>query len=87
MPIRSKVKRNQNNQTKMTPRPKRTCYFCDNKVLPTYTDSVTLKKFTSDRAKINPHGRSGVCSKHQRLLTKEIKHARHLSLLPFVARV
>lgn len=29
--------------------------------------------------------RTGVCAKHQRILTREIKKARHLALLPFAA--
>ncbi|MBI2026013.1 MAG: 30S ribosomal protein S18, partial [Candidatus Levybacteria bacterium] len=31
--------------------------------------------------------RSGLCTKHQKKLTVEVKHARHLALLPFVVRV
>lgn len=59
------------------------CAFCEGDKVPTYTDSVVLKRFLSDRARILPASRSGVCSKHQRKLTREIKRARHLSLLPF----
>lgn len=60
------------------------CLFCKEGKDPTYTDTVTLKRFISDRGRINPRARSGVCSKHQRRLAQEIKRARHLSLLPFV---
>ncbi len=70
-----------------TPRPKPSCAFCDNKTTPTYTDTAALKKFISDRAKIVARGRSGLCSHHQRQVATEIKHARHLSLMPFIARV
>lgn len=66
---------------------KRTCYFCDKGSYPAYTDAVTLKKFMSDRQRIVNHLRSGNCNKHQRALTREIKRARHLALLPFIARV
>lgn len=66
---------------------KKPCFFCKSKTLPTYTDLVTLRKFTNDRAKINPKTRSGVCSKHQRAVAKNIKYARHLSMLPFVPKV
>ena len=68
-------------------RPKKTCLFCDNKTEASYTDSVVLKKFISDRAKIVGRSRTGLCSKHQRQVTQQIKYARHLSLLPFIARV
>lgn len=75
-------------------RPKRFCLFCKNerdpsgnKSTPSYTDIATLKRFLTDRAKIVPKQRSGVCSKHQRLVAKNIKYARHLSLLPFTPKV
>ncbi len=66
---------------------KKVCFFCENNKKPTYTDSQTLRKFMSDRSRIVSHLRSGVCSKHQRGVSKEIKHARHLALLPFVAKI
>lgn len=56
-------------------------------MVPSYTDTVSLKRFVSSRAKIVPKLRSGACSKHQRALTREIKRARHLSLLPFTLQV
>jgi small subunit ribosomal protein S18 len=59
------------------------CLFCKSKNNPVYTDVATLKKFINDRSRINPKAKSGVCSKHQRFLTKHIKYARHLALLPF----
>ena len=68
-------------------RTKKGCFFCQNNKLPNFTDSVTLRRFMSDRSRIVPKLRSGVCSKHQRLLTREIKYARHLALLPFVPSV
>lgn len=66
---------------------KRGCNFCQNKASPAYTDVATLKRYVSDRGKIVPKARSGVCSKHQRQVTKGIKHARHLALLPFTPKV
>ena len=41
-------------------------------------------RYVSDRAKIEPRRKSGVCAKHQRALSTAIKRARHLALLPFV---
>ncbi len=70
-----------------TARPKKTCFFCQNKTIPSYSDIVTLKRFTTDRAKIVPKLRSSLCSKHQRFATRQIKYARHLSLLPFTPKV
>ncbi len=63
---------------------KKVCFFCENQKEPTYTDSGQLKKFMSDRTRIIGRARNGACSKHQRAITKEIKYARHLALLPFV---
>lgn len=61
------------------------CYFCENKKLPDYKEFETLKKFISDRGKIQAANRTGICAKHQRRLSRAIKRARHLALLPFVS--
>lgn len=68
-------------------RVKKVCNFCQNKSKPTYTDLGVLRRFLTDRAKIVNKERSGVCSKHQRGVAKNIKYARHLALLPFVPKV
>lgn len=65
----------------------KSCTFCDKGIRPTYTDSAALRRFMSARGKIVPRQRSGVCSKHQRALAREIKRARDLALLPFTLRV
>jgi len=59
------------------------CLFCKQGLEPSYKDYNNLFKFISDRAKIVGKDRTGVCSKHQRVLGGEIKRARHLGLLPF----
>ncbi len=66
---------------------KKMCVFCQTNTLPTYTNTQALRKFVSDRAKIVPRARTGTCNKHQRAVSKQVKYARHLSLMPFVARV
>ena len=66
---------------------RKTCYFCESKTIPSYTDLNALRKFLTERGKIVPKLRSGACSKHQRRLTTQIKYARHLALLPFTPRV
>lgn len=68
-------------------RSKRGCLFCQNESVPSYTDLNTLRRFLTDRAKILPRGRSGLCATHQRAVSKNIKYARHLALLPFVPKV
>ncbi len=62
------------------------CFFCKQKKEPDYKDIETLKHFTTERGKIISRLDSGVCQKHQRLLSKAIKQARFLALLPFVVR-
>ena len=63
------------------------CLFCEKKILPDYKEPQILKRFITERGKMLSRARNGVCSKHQRKLTREIKRARHLALLPFVAQI
>jgi len=65
--------------------PKRkVCGFCVDKVETIeYKDSSKLRRFISDRGKIEPRRRTGTCAKHQRSLAIAIKRARHLALLPY----
>lgn len=68
------------------PQVKKQCYFCSNKLSTVdYKDAQTLRRFMSPHAKILNHNRTGTCPKHQRMVTKALKHARHMALLPFVA--
>ena len=63
---------------------KRVCAFCENsKQRINYKEYKFLKKFLTDQAKIIPGFVTGVCAKHQRQLTKAIKQARNIALLPF----
>ncbi len=65
---------------------KRVCYFCVNKMDEIdYKDVGLLSKFITERCKILPGRASGNCAKHQRALTKVIKKARMMALLPFTA--
>ncbi|MFH1833302.1 MAG: 30S ribosomal protein S18 [Candidatus Levyibacteriota bacterium] len=61
------------------------CYFCKEKKEPFYGEIETLRRYLTERGKIVPRSRNGLCSKHQRVLTFTIKHARFLALLPFIA--
>ena len=68
-------------------RPKKACFFCQSKTNPAYTDTSILRRFITDRIKIIPRAKNNLCSRHQRVVTKQIKYARHLSLLPFTPKV
>jgi small subunit ribosomal protein S18 len=61
------------------------CFFCQYHIDPNYKDIDNLEKFITPRKKIINRERSGVCAKHQRKLTKQIKYARYLGLLPYVS--
>jgi small subunit ribosomal protein S18 len=62
------------------------CLFCKEEKTPHFVDVAMLGKFTTERGKIIPRSRSGICAKHQRRLSTAIKHARHLALMPFLVR-
>ena len=50
-----------------------------------YKDYKFLKKFTTEQGKIIPAHVTGVSSRYQRMLTREIKKARNIALLPYVS--
>ena len=52
-----------------------------------YKDVPLLRRFISDRGKIEPRRRVSTSAKHQRSLAIVIKRARHLGLLPFTEGV
>lgn len=65
---------------------RKVCSFCASKVeVIDYKDPEKLYAFVSDRGKIAPRRRTGTCARHQRVLARAIKRARHLALLPYVA--
>lgn len=48
-----------------------------------YKEIYQLKKYTSVRGKIISTEKSGVCNKHQRQVSRAIKRARYMALLPY----
>ena len=64
---------------------KKFCSFCQDKNMPIdYKRPEILERFVTDRGKILPRRVTGTCSKHQRIVAREIKRARIIALLPFV---
>ena len=59
------------------------CAFCVENAAIDYKDIARLNKYISDRGKIEPRRRTGICAKHQRHLALAIKRARFLALLPY----
>ena len=65
---------------------KRACRFCiDNATRIDYKDIERVARFISERGKMLPSRLTGTCAKHQRLLSRAIKRARFMALLPYVA--
>jgi len=50
-----------------------------------YKDVRRLRGFVSDRGKIVPRRISGSCARHQRQLTRAIRRARSMALVPYTA--
>jgi small subunit ribosomal protein S18 len=66
---------------------RRVCSFCVDKVDSIdYKEPAKLRRYISDRGKIEPRRKTGTCAKHQRMLTLALKRARHVALLPFTAQ-
>lgn len=65
---------------------RKVCAFCVDKVTDiSYKDVARLRRYVSDRGKIEPRRKTGTCARHQRILATALKRARHLALLPFTA--
>jgi len=63
------------------------CLFCVNKQIEVdYKNVQLLRRFISSFGKIVPRKRSGICDGHQRILSTQVKRARIIALLPFVAK-
>ena len=65
---------------------KRACRFCQEKVERIdYKDIERIGRYVTDRGKIIPSRLTGTCAWHQRVLTRAIKRARFMALLPYVS--
>ena len=65
---------------------RRACVMCVEKMaFIDFKDFSFLRRFLSDRGRIESRRKSGTCAKHQRALAQAIKRARHLALLPYTA--
>ena len=68
-------------------RRKKVCKFCTEKIdAISYRDVRLLQQFVAERGKIIPRRLTGVCTEHQRLLSRAIKQSRNIALLAFAAR-
>ncbi len=63
---------------------RKVCTFCVDKADSVdYKDPGKLRRYVSDRGRIETRRRTGTCAKHQRWLATALKRARHLALLPY----
>lgn len=63
---------------------RKVCRFCaDSSLQIDYKDPRLLKYFITERGKIIPRRISGNCARHQREVTRAIKRARHVALMPY----
>jgi small subunit ribosomal protein S18 len=68
-------------------RRKKVCKFCVEKIeVVNYKDVRLLAQFVAESGKITPRRLTGVCTPHQRRLSRAIKQARNIALLPFAGR-
>lgn len=64
---------------------KRRCTFCTNQMpYIDYKDLKTLKYFTDGFRRIKPRYYTGVCLRHQKMLSSAVKRAREMALIPFI---
>ena len=65
---------------------RKVCTFCVDKVsYIDYKDIARLRRYLSERGKIEPRRKTGTCARHQRALAVALKRARHVALLPYTA--
>jgi small subunit ribosomal protein S18 len=76
----STFRTNKRQINKKKPNPLKTSKIID------YLDPKFLSRFTNDQGKILPRRITGVNAYQQRQISKAVKFARHLALLPFVAQ-
>lgn len=63
---------------------RKVCNFCMDQIDEIdYKDIGRMRRYVSDRGKIEPRRQTGTCAKHQRALAVAIKRARHVALIPF----
>ena len=64
-------------------RKKKICLICAGKSKPDYKDPESLRRYTNEKGKIVPRRVTGTCALHQRDVSREVKRAREIALMPF----
>ena len=63
-------------------RKKKVCAMCTGNDVD-WKDTETLKKYTNEKGKILPRRVTGNCAEHQRHISRQIKRARAIALMPY----
>jgi small subunit ribosomal protein S18 len=65
---------------------RKSCQFCKAKVEDVdYKDTNTLRRYISEKGKIRSRRISGACRRHQNQVSRAVKRAREMALLPYVS--
>ncbi len=66
-------------------RSRKVCPICEMGIREVdYKDDRGLSRFVTERGKILPGRLTGMCARHQRQITRAVKRARFLALLPYI---
>ncbi len=64
----------------------RVCQFCADKINTLNYKQVDLvKRYVTDAGKIRSRRETGNCAKHQRMVARAVKRARHLAFVPYTS--
>lgn len=62
------------------------CQFCAEKSrVIDYKDVGMLRQFVAEAGRIFSRRKTGTCARHQRMLSRAIKRARQIALLPYTS--
>ena len=71
-------------EARIIPVMRRQCQLCHSGVeIIDYKDVEYVSKFLTEKGKIIPRRISGLCSKHQKMVTRTIKRCRNIALISF----
>ena len=60
------------------------CICCQEKINHVdYKKTDILRKFVSGQFKVSSSSRTGLCQKHQRMVSNAVKLARYMALMPY----
>ncbi len=68
------------------PTRRKSCQFCKAKLDDVdYKDVSTLRRYISEKGKIRSRRITGACRRHQNQVSRAVKRAREMALLPYVS--